>query len=109
MSSMLMELELESLWNSLSSYFIYQHIVFQLLLLLRYFTMSLFSMQASFLSLNLHALAENLAKVDLSKRLFIESDLLPHELVCLFSNLNFKLHGRLSLWESQNIKVKSIL
>nr|KYP58787.1 hypothetical protein KK1_014209 [Cajanus cajan] len=37
--------------------------------------------ETSFLSLNLHALAENLAKVDLSKRLFIESDLLPPELV----------------------------
>ncbi|XP_020223035.1 uncharacterized protein LOC109805390 [Cajanus cajan] len=36
--------------------------------------------ETSFLSLNLHALAENLAKVDLSKRLFIESDLLPPEL-----------------------------
>ncbi|XP_054811504.1 protein ECERIFERUM 16 [Prosopis cineraria] len=36
--------------------------------------------EASFLSLNLHALAENLAKVDLSKRLFIEPDLLPPEL-----------------------------
>ncbi|KAF7805982.1 phosphorelay protein [Senna tora] len=36
--------------------------------------------EASFLSLNLHALAENLAKVELSKRLFIEVDLLPHEL-----------------------------
>ncbi|KAL2328160.1 hypothetical protein Fmac_021587 [Flemingia macrophylla] len=38
------------------------------------------SRETSFLSLNLHALAENLAKVDLSKRLFIESDLLPTEL-----------------------------
>ncbi|KAG4967803.1 hypothetical protein HKD37_12G033900 [Glycine soja] len=36
--------------------------------------------EASFLSLNLHALAESFAKVDLSKRLFIESDLLPTEL-----------------------------
>ncbi|RDX77783.1 hypothetical protein CR513_42039, partial [Mucuna pruriens] len=36
--------------------------------------------EASFLSLNLHALAENFAKVDLSKRLFIEPDLLPTEL-----------------------------
>lgn len=36
--------------------------------------------ETSFLSMNLHALAENLAKVDLSKRLFIESDLLPPEL-----------------------------
>ncbi|TKY66808.1 hypothetical protein E2542_SST09699 [Spatholobus suberectus] len=36
--------------------------------------------EASFLSLNLQALAENFAKVDLSKRLFIESDLLPPEL-----------------------------
>ncbi|MED6173053.1 hypothetical protein PIB30_055701 [Stylosanthes scabra] len=36
--------------------------------------------EASFISLNLHALAENLAKVELSKRLFIEPDLLPAEL-----------------------------
>ncbi|MBA0854143.1 hypothetical protein Goshw_026506, partial [Gossypium schwendimanii] len=35
---------------------------------------------ASFLSLNLHALAEQLEKVDLSKRLFIEEDLLPPDL-----------------------------
>ena len=39
--------------------------------------------QASFLSLNLHALAEQLAKIDLSRRLFIEANLLPPELVCL--------------------------
>ncbi|KAI9086653.1 hypothetical protein K1719_031247 [Acacia pycnantha] len=36
--------------------------------------------EASFLSLNLHAIAENLAKVDLSKILFIEPDLIPPEL-----------------------------
>lgn len=36
--------------------------------------------EASFLSLNLHALAEQLAKIDLSQRLFIEADLLPPEL-----------------------------
>ncbi|XP_059663208.1 protein ECERIFERUM 16 isoform X2 [Cornus florida] len=36
--------------------------------------------EASFLSLNLHSLAEQLAKVDLSQRLFIEADLLPPEL-----------------------------
>ncbi|KAK7257404.1 hypothetical protein RIF29_31360 [Crotalaria pallida] len=36
--------------------------------------------EASFMSLNLLALAENLEKVDLSKRLFIEPDLLPAEL-----------------------------
>ncbi|KAJ0111897.1 hypothetical protein Patl1_02343 [Pistacia atlantica] len=36
--------------------------------------------EASFLSLNLNALAEQLAKVDLSQRLFIEADLLPPEL-----------------------------
>uniref|UniRef100_A0A2P2NGK6 Uncharacterized protein MANES_12G086300 n=1 Tax=Rhizophora mucronata TaxID=61149 RepID=A0A2P2NGK6_RHIMU len=35
---------------------------------------------ASSLSLNLHALAEQLAKVDVSKRLFIEADLLPSDL-----------------------------
>ncbi|KAA8524309.1 hypothetical protein F0562_010732 [Nyssa sinensis] len=38
------------------------------------------SNEASFLSLNLHALAEQLEKVDLSRRLFIEEDLLPPEL-----------------------------
>nr|GME02566.1 Large tegument protein like [Ipomoea batatas] len=37
-------------------------------------------MQASFLSLNLHTLAEQLAKATLSERLFIEPDLLPPEL-----------------------------
>ncbi|PON97843.1 phosphorelay protein [Trema orientale] len=36
--------------------------------------------EASFLSLNLHALAEQLSKIDLSQRLFIEADLLPPEL-----------------------------
>ncbi|KAH9791194.1 phosphorelay protein [Citrus sinensis] len=36
--------------------------------------------EASFLSLNLNALAEHLAKVDLSQRLFVEADLLPSEL-----------------------------
>ncbi|KAK9031611.1 hypothetical protein V6N11_055907 [Hibiscus sabdariffa] len=36
--------------------------------------------EASFLSLNLHALAEQLEKVDLSERLFIEEDLLPPNL-----------------------------
>ncbi|CAJ1978882.1 unnamed protein product [Sphenostylis stenocarpa] len=36
--------------------------------------------EASFLSLNLLALADNFAKVDLSKRLFIESDLLSTEM-----------------------------
>ena len=43
--------------------------------------------RASFLSLNLHALVVCFAKVDLAKRLFIEADLLPTELVCLLSNL----------------------
>lgn len=38
------------------------------------------SHEASFLSLNLHLLAEQLAKVDLSQRLFIEPDCLPPEL-----------------------------
>ena len=50
-------------------------------------------MQASFLSLNLHALAESFAKVDLSKRLFIESDLLPTELVRVLPNCSLKLCG----------------
>ncbi|XVE49984.1 hypothetical protein DITRI_Ditri01bG0125700 [Diplodiscus trichospermus] len=36
--------------------------------------------EASFLSLNLHALAEKLERVDLSERLFIEEDLLPPKL-----------------------------
>lgn len=38
------------------------------------------SLEASFLSLNLHLLAEQLAKVDLSQRLFIDPELLPPEL-----------------------------
>ncbi|KAJ6683346.1 hypothetical protein OIU85_007070 [Salix viminalis] len=38
------------------------------------------SHEASFLSLNLHALAEQLAKVNVSERLFIEADLLPAEM-----------------------------
>ncbi|XP_057956051.1 protein ECERIFERUM 16 isoform X2 [Malania oleifera] len=38
------------------------------------------SHEAPFLSLNLHTLADQLAKVDLSQRLFIEADLLPSEL-----------------------------
>ncbi|CAN1123570.1 Protein ECERIFERUM 16 [Linum perenne] len=37
--------------------------------------------EASFLSLNLQALEEQLAKVDISKRLFIEPDILPPDLV----------------------------
>ncbi|GMH11081.1 hypothetical protein Nepgr_012922 [Nepenthes gracilis] len=36
--------------------------------------------EAPFLSLDLHILAEQLAKIDLAKRLFIESDLLPPDL-----------------------------
>ncbi|GMN53886.1 hypothetical protein TIFTF001_023007 [Ficus carica] len=36
--------------------------------------------EAAFLSLNLHALAEQLEKIDLAQRLFIEADLLPPEL-----------------------------
>ncbi|XP_042485363.1 uncharacterized protein LOC122065609 [Macadamia integrifolia] len=38
------------------------------------------SYEASFLSMDLHALAGQLEKVDISKRLFIEADLLPPEL-----------------------------
>lgn len=38
-------------------------------------------MQVSFLSLNLNTLNEQLAKVDLAQRLFIEPDVLPPELV----------------------------
>ncbi|KAI4333909.1 hypothetical protein L6164_018661 [Bauhinia variegata] len=41
--------------------------------------------EVPFLSLNLHALAESLEKVDLSKRLFIEPDLLPPELCAVDS------------------------
>ncbi|XP_039018291.1 uncharacterized protein LOC120149624 [Hibiscus syriacus] len=44
--------------------------------------------EASFLSLNLHALAEQLEKVDLSERLFIEEDLLPPNLRPENSRLN---------------------
>lgn len=35
--------------------------------------------------MDLNALAEKLAKVDLSERLFIDADLLPLELVMLYS------------------------
>lgn len=38
------------------------------------------SYEAPFLSLNLHSLAEQLSKVDLPQRLFIEADMLPPEL-----------------------------
>ncbi|KVI04311.1 hypothetical protein Ccrd_017383, partial [Cynara cardunculus var. scolymus] len=38
--------------------------------------------EASFLSLNLQALSEQLAKIDLPKRLFMEADLFPPELYC---------------------------
>ncbi|KAF8409182.1 hypothetical protein HHK36_005256 [Tetracentron sinense] len=38
------------------------------------------SYEATFLSMDLHALAEQLSKVNLSQRLFIEADLLPPEL-----------------------------
>ncbi|GMI88562.1 ECERIFERUM 16, r RST1 interacting protein [Hibiscus trionum] len=44
--------------------------------------------EASFLSLNLHALAEQLEKVDLSERLFIEEDLLPPDLHSERSKVN---------------------
>ncbi|RVX09262.1 hypothetical protein CK203_015392 [Vitis vinifera] len=37
--------------------------------------------KAPFLSLNLHSLAEQLTKVDLSQRLFVEEDLLSPELM----------------------------
>ncbi|CAK9167681.1 unnamed protein product [Ilex paraguariensis] len=42
--------------------------------------LSTFAAKTSFLSLNLHALAKQLAKSDVSQRLFIEADLLPPEL-----------------------------
>jgi hypothetical protein len=51
-----------------------------------------FNVQASFLSLSLHALAEKLANIDLSQRLFIEADLLPSELVCLISHCDVENH-----------------
>ncbi|XVF44334.1 hypothetical protein PTKIN_Ptkin02bG0112300 [Pterospermum kingtungense] len=44
--------------------------------------------EASFLSLNLHALAEQLEKVDLCERLFIEEDLLPPKLRAERSTIN---------------------
>ncbi|KAL4302854.1 hypothetical protein GQ457_10G017100 [Hibiscus cannabinus] len=44
--------------------------------------------EASFLSLNLHALAEQLEKVDLSGRLFIEEDILPPDLRSERSKVN---------------------
>lgn len=39
--------------------------------------------------MDLNALAEQLAKVDLSERLFIDADLLPLELVMLYSTFKF--------------------
>ncbi|KAK8698494.1 hypothetical protein V6N13_114606 [Hibiscus sabdariffa] len=44
--------------------------------------------EALFLSLNLHALAEQLEKVDLSERLFIEEDILPPDLRSERSKVN---------------------
>lgn len=52
-----------------------------MLLVLTYVLVLTFVMQASFLSLNLNNLNEQLAKVDLAERLFIEPDVLPPELV----------------------------
>lgn len=62
------------------------YLFFQPLFALSSFQPGWFIVQASFLSLNLHALAEQLAKIDLSQRLFIEADLLPPELVCFNSH-----------------------
>lgn len=47
-------------------------------------TMPFLYLQASFLSLDLHALSEQLERASLSERLFIEPDLLPLEPVCTF-------------------------
>jgi len=66
---------------------LYSYFIFSIALLI----LNWVFMQASFLSLNLHALAESFAKVDLAKRLFIEADLLPTELVCLLSKLFLKI------------------
>ncbi|KAK2998689.1 hypothetical protein RJ639_024377 [Escallonia herrerae] len=44
-------------------------------------------MQVPFLSLNLHALVEQLSKVDLAQRLFTEADLSSTETVCVVSPL----------------------
>lgn len=44
--------------------------------------MSLLYLQASFLSLDLQALSEQLERASLQERLFIEPDLLPLVLVC---------------------------
>ena len=41
-------------------------------------------LQASFLTLDLEDLAEQLSKVGFAERLFIEPDLLPQEMVCVF-------------------------
>ncbi|XP_039018089.1 uncharacterized protein LOC120149347 [Hibiscus syriacus] len=56
--------------------------------------------EALFFSLNLHALAEQLEKVDLSERLFIEADLLPPNLCSESSKVN-------SDKESQQMQVAS--
>ena len=45
-------------------------------------------MQAPFLSLNLHSLAEQLTKVDLSQRLFVEEDLLSPELMSVVCSIS---------------------
>ncbi|KAK1367869.1 hypothetical protein POM88_033961 [Heracleum sosnowskyi] len=45
--------------------------------------------RASFLSMDLNARAEQLAKVDLTERLFIGADLLPLVLVMLYSTFKF--------------------
>lgn len=61
-------------------------------------TLNWIFMQASLLSLNLLALADNFAKIDLSKRLFIESDLLSTELVCLLSKSFLKITWLVAFW-----------
>ncbi|XP_071717266.1 protein ECERIFERUM 16 [Rutidosis leptorrhynchoides] len=48
------------------------------------------SYEASFLSLNLHTLSEQLAKIDLPKRLFIEDDLFPP---ALYSEIGQEHHN----------------
>nr|XP_024933405.1 protein ECERIFERUM 16 isoform X1 [Ziziphus jujuba var. spinosa]XP_024933406.1 protein ECERIFERUM 16 isoform X1 [Ziziphus jujuba var. spinosa] len=46
--------------------------------------------EAPFLSLNLHAIADQLAEIDLSQRLFIEAELLPTDLTEASSNQKYE-------------------
>ncbi|XP_027346896.1 uncharacterized protein LOC113858433 [Abrus precatorius] len=63
--------------------------------------------EASFMSLNLHALAESLAKVDISKRLFVESDLIPTELsVEDFAGGRNEEHDKLEITEDSELATR---